>query len=202
MIVEREIHGKKLRAECRVGTEAQLGSVLETFQRVESPRIGPGLELRFGWSLLHLVQDGDALRVSEPAFDSWPLPRFEPTLDITLQVVGDQVSLLKKLGVTGQDTFFDQMVLAAPRALSAHSVFLRRDEPSSETDSGWALGSTQDPEALANAEDLEAVPSAALLSLYPSLLSALTLPLGFVAIFSGPALVQVFDADGHSLALL
>jgi hypothetical protein len=201
MIVERQVKGHSLRAECRVGTRAQLTSVLDTFERVEAPQITAALEIRFGWSLLRLQQDGNALRVTEPDFDAWPHQQYNPTLDVTLRVVGEQANLLQRLGVAGEDTYFDQMVVTAPGALSAREVFLRRVEPISDADSGWLLGTTQDPEALTREVDLEAVPSAALVALYPALLAAMVLPRGFVAIFRDNLLTQVFDADGQSRAL-
>ena len=173
-------------------------SVLDTFERLaaDGQPMEPGVRIRFGWSLLRLVDDGGALRVAEPDFALWPEERWMLTIDETLGVLGRQIALLHRLDVEGEDAFFDQFIVTAPGALREENVFLRRTASVGPADSGWLLGSTDDPEALAREHGLERILVASLVAGRSSLLQALTLPRDFIAVFSGESLEQVFDSSG------
>ncbi len=108
-----------------------------------------------------------------------------------------QVRVLHRLDVDGEDAYFDQFVIAAPGTLSQPKIFLRHGESISAEDSGWLLGSVEDPEALARETALERVAIASFVRLRPALLQAFTLPRDFVVMFSGDAIEQVFDAAGR-----
>jgi len=174
-------------------------NVLDVFARLAGsgspPR--PGVAIRFGWSRLRLDEDGDALRVTELDFAAWPEERRVPTIEITLAVLAAQTSLLHQLDVDGEDVCFEQAVIAAPGALGAPEIFLRRAGSSSAEDSGWLLGTVFDPEALTRGDGLESVPIASLVGRRRALLQALTLPTGFVVLFSGDVIEQVLDAAGR-----
>ena len=190
MILERQ----SLRAECSQEYERMAANVLDVFAKL-APR--PGMQIRFGWSLLRLAEDGDALRVHEPDFAAWPEERWVPTIDITLEVLAAQTALLHRLDVDGEDVFFDQKVIAAPGAVAQPEIFLRRGDSLSEDDSGWLLGTVEDPEALTRGHGLEGVSIASLVGRRRTLLQALTLPSGFIAVFSGDSIEQIFDAAGR-----
>ena len=192
MIVRRSIGPRLLLAECSAEHERRAASVLETFERL-GPR--PGLQVRFGWSLLRLAEEGEALRVTEPDFAAWPEERWVPTIDVTLEVLAAQTALLREVGVDGEDAFFDQKVIAAPGALEESDIFLRRGDRLSEEDSGWLLGTLEDPEALTRGQGLEGVTIASLAGRRRALLQALALPAGFLVIFSGDSVVQVLRAE-------
>lgn len=204
MIIERSIHDtrdtdtSRLRVECAEAYARMAANVLDTFERLagagDPPR--PGMQIRFGWSLLRLGEDGDALRVTEPDFAAWPRERWAPTIDVTLDVLAAQTALLHQLDVAGEDAFFDQAVIAAPGALAQPEIFLRRTDRISAEDSGWLLGTLDDPEALTRGHSLESVLIASLVERRRALLQALTLPTGFLVIFSGDS-VQILDAAGR-----
>src|SRR6266545_4859691 len=162
MIVERNIGDsgtQRIRAECSPAYARMAASVLDVFEgrAGAGPPPRPGFQIRFGWSLLRLVGDGDALRVTEPDFAAWPEERWVPTIDVTLEVLAAQTSLLHRLDVDGQDVFFDQAVISAPGALAEPEVFLRRGDSLSAEDSGWLLATVADPEALTRGQGLERV---------------------------------------------
>jgi hypothetical protein len=199
VIVEREIGSRRVCAECSPEHARRAGSALDVFARLaaagEPPR--PGSQIRFGWSLLRLAAEGEALRVTEPDFVAWPAERWASTIDVTLAVLAAQTSLLRRLDVDGEDCFFDQVVVAAPGALARPEVFLHRVGSRSAADSGWLLGAVEDPEALASGSDLGGLPIASLVGIRRALLQTLSLPSGFIVTFSGDSIVQVFDAAGR-----
>lgn len=199
MIVERNIRNRRVRAECAEAYSRLAAHVLDVFERLSASgtSLTHGTQIRFGWSLLRLVEEGDALRIMEPDFVRWPEQHWSPTIDITLKILIEQTSLLHRLGVDGMDAFFDQAIIAAPGALAQPNIFLRRTSSISSEDSGWLLATLEDPEALASDDGLESVLIASLLGHRPALLQALTLPTGFIVLFSSDALEKVFDASGR-----
>ena len=200
MIVERSIQDQRIRAECSDAHARMSANVLDVFERLAASGtpLKPGTQIRFGWSLLRLVEDGNALRVTEPDFVLWPEQHWTPTIDTTLKTLAAQTSLLHRLDVDGEDAYFDQVMIAAPGALAQPKIFLRRGSSISAEDSGWLLGTVDDPEALTRDDSLETVLIASLVARRPALLQALTLPSGFVALFSGDSLEQIFDSAGRA----
>ncbi|HEV7889719.1 MAG TPA: hypothetical protein VGP08_03725 [Pyrinomonadaceae bacterium] len=201
MIVERIIGNRRVYAECADAHSRMAANVLDVFERLHAnaPPLAPGTQVRFGWSLLRLAGDGGGLRVTEPDFVRWPERRWAPTIDTTLSVQAEQVGLLRRLGVDGVDAYFDQAIILARGALARPDIFIRRTPSVSPEDSGWILATLDDPEALTRDENVEGVLIAGLVSRRPSLLQALALPPGFVALFSDEVLVKVFDASGRVL---
>jgi hypothetical protein len=199
VITEREAGARRILAECSPEHERRAASVLDVFAKLAGPGAPPrpDTQIRFGWSLLRLAEDGDALRVTEPDFAVWPEERWVPTIDVTLEVLAAQTSLLHHLDVDGEDAFFDQAVIAAPRALAEPDVFLRRTDSASAEDSGWLLGTVDDSEALTRGQALESVLIASLVDRRRELLQALALPIGFIVVMSGSSIEQVFDAAGR-----
>jgi hypothetical protein len=158
-----------------------------------------GTTFRFGWSRLRLLDDVDALRVHEPDFARWPEEQWTPTIDITLAVLSDQVGLMHRLGADGEDVSYDEVIIAAPGAVAAVDVFVRRTPRGTPPDTGWLLATLADPEALTRGAALEVVPIATLVVRRRALLQALTLPTGFTALFSGDHLTEVLDGAGRPM---
>lgn len=202
MIVERIIGNRRVYAECADAHSRMAANVLDVFERLHAaaPPLADGTRVRFGWSLLRLEGDGGGgLRVTEPDFVRWPERRWSTNIDTTLSVQAGQVGLLRRLDVDGVDAYFDQAIILARGALARPDIFMRRTPSASPEDSGWMLATLDDPEALARDENVEGVLIAGLVSRRPTLLRALALPPGFVALFSGEELVKVFDASGRVL---
>ncbi len=77
MIIERQIGPCRIFAECAPASFQRAASALAAFEGV-APATSPlqsGTQMRFGWSLLHLVNETNGLRVTEPDFSVWPQQR-------------------------------------------------------------------------------------------------------------------------------
>jgi hypothetical protein len=198
MRFEHTIGGRIVRAECDAGHSTKISGVFGVFQRLhESGQdMVPGLSVRFGWSLLYLTDEGNHLHVNEPDFAQWPETSWNPTLDTTLRVLGEQTRILHLTGADGEDANFDQKIVLSPGAIDDDDVFIRRDSATSEDDSGWAVGRLCDPEALSRGDDLEAIWIAHVVSRRPLLLPPLTLPAGFIVTFRSNMLDTIYDGAG------
>ena len=209
MILQREIDGVRLKLSCAENLREAGTSVLELFRRLYSKqevagasvqgKLREGAQIRFGWSLLKVMNEGGELCVGEPDFKRWPAEAWIPHVDTTLEVLTEQVRLLRRLGIQGEDARFDQMLFVARGALASGDVFLRRTGSRSEIDSGWVLGATADPEALTQEDGLEAIYLAHLVGDHRALLQGVNLPTDYIATFKGRALEQVFDPQGKPL---
>lgn len=199
MIIERKIQSQTVRADCSQSYARAAENVLDAFEKLahSGTSLLTGTELRFGWTLLRLVNDDYGLLITEPDFVNWPQESWSRTIDTSLEVLLAQVRLLHRVNVEGEDAYFDQCIIAAPGALAQSKVFLRREGSISAKDSGWLLGSVEDPEALARDTELECIVTASLIQRRPALLQALTLPPGFLVVFSSDSIEQIFDAGGR-----
>lgn len=198
MFFERRIGSQVVRADCAGIYARAVQSVLSEFDKIacSGTSLRSGTSMRFGWTLLSLRDDDGCLLITEPDFAIWPLQGWSPTIDTSLEVLTAQVQLLRGLNVDGEDACFDQYIVAAPGALWRPEIFLRRDSSVSAEDSGWVLGSVQDPEALSCETRLERVAIANLVKLRRPLLQVLTLPTGFMVVFSDNVVKQIFDPGG------
>lgn len=197
MIRERHLGGMLVRVECADERARQADDILGVVATLPKAEIVAGTSFRFGWSRLRLISDGRALRVAEPDFAKWPQDEWEPTVDITLDVLSLQVALLHRIGEKGVDVWLDQLLIVASEALSVSDLYVRRTQSRSTEDSGWLLATLADPEALTRGEGLEAIAIATLVTRRRAILQALTLPVGFTAIFDGERLTEILDGAGR-----
>lgn len=200
MMLARTIDGTTLRLECGETLMRQGEAVLNTFERLYSTAgsLRAGAQIRFGWSLLHILEDAGGLIVAEPEFERWPEQRWRANLDITLEIATEQSRLLQRLRLSGEDACFDQFLYAARGASLERDIFLKRAGATVDGDSGWALGSLDDPEAL-GAGELEAIPIAKLVGTLRYVMPVLALPGGSIAVFRNRSLAEILDAGGNIL---
>lgn len=195
----RMIGGREVTLECSDRFEPAAQNVLETLEKLDArgPALHDGSRVQFGWSVLTLMTDGDGLRVHEPDFDGDPLGEVRPNLDTSLDVLVQQVKVLSGSGLPGEDVSFSDAVFIQGRALEAPNVFLTRQGPASDGDSGWYVGNLDDMDNAGGAKP-EAVRVYELLGRRPCLLKVLTLPPSYAVTVQGDTITGVMDAEGHN----
>jgi hypothetical protein len=196
----RRIGEVSLRLNCADFLAPQGHALLDTFERLYGApgSLRAGAQIRFGWSLLRILEDDEGLIVEEPDFERWPDEVWVPVVDTTLEVATEQSRLLQRLQIPGQDTRFDTVLFTAQGALDLGDLFLKRDVGKLEIDSGWSLGTLANPEAL-SAGELEPVLISKLVITHTHLRQVLALPVGSIAIYKNRELYDVLDQNGHSL---
>jgi hypothetical protein len=199
MIFAREISGQLLSVECTPGLQGAAEDVLITFASLtrEGNVLQNDFRIRFGWSLLTLRSDRGGLRVCEPHFTGDPFKELNSTLDITLNVLADQVALLRMVGEEGVDVRFDQQIVFAGDSLTAKSIYALRTEAQSEEDSGWSVAPVPVGGTLINTGNLSVLRIYELIVRRPVLLQVMTLPVGYLATVNGDRLVEVTGPDGE-----
>lgn len=154
----------------------------------QGPPLVDGSRVQFGWTVLTLrAQDGN-LRVFEPDYLGDALHGLNPNLDLTLEVIAEQVAVLRSENCEGLDARFDQLVLARPGAAEADDIFLTRRNPMSEDDTGWFLGDMAQLDSESAEEEPEAMRVFELLRRRRSVLKILALPAGYAVVMHGDAI--------------
>jgi len=195
----RMIGGREVTLECSDRFEPAAKNVLETLETLDArgPALHDGSRIQFGWSVLTLKSDGEGLRVHEPDFDGDPLGDVRANLDTSLDVLVQQVNVLRGSGLPGEDVSFSDAVFVQGRALEAPNVFLMRQKPAADGDSGWYVGNLDDVDNTRGAEP-EAVRVYELLRRRPCLLKVLTLPPSYAVTVQGDTITGVMDPEGHN----
>jgi hypothetical protein len=157
------------------------------------------MSIRFGWSLLRLFAGADdALEAREPDFALWPADAWSASIDTTLDVLGSQVTILRRTGAEPLDAAFDQYLVTIPNALDDPEVFVRRDPPQGPDDSGWTLAPLSDPDVLTTApERAQPVALASVAVRRLAVAAVLTLPRDYVAVIENEFVMRVYDETGR-----
>jgi hypothetical protein len=198
--VTAQIGGETVVARCAPEQALEARTMIE---RGFGPLAGrkPGLEgavVVFGWAAYRLERREGKLHVCEPDFDEDPR-RFRADVTASLRVVARQVGLVKMLAVAPAGCRFDDKILADRSALRAREVYLRREGPGKNGDSGWYMGRS-DASERPPAGECASFMSCGLVRLgRERLLDVLVLPVGFVARFEGDTLVGIADAQSREV---
>lgn len=201
MIYSRNVAGQVLLLECSPILHGVAEDVLDVFALLSEDGRVPrdGFRIRFGWSLLSLRRERRGLRVCEPRFAGDPLTELNSTIDITLNVLVEQVALLRAVGVEALDVAFDQQIVVAGDALKAPSVHALRTEPHSADDSGWFVAPVPPTGAQVDVGNLSVLRVHELVVRRPVLLTAMTFPVGYLVTAQGDRLIRVIDPDKRVL---
>jgi hypothetical protein len=201
MRYERQIAQFLVVAYCGEDLAIQVSSLFSVLERLhrQGPPLYPGISVRFGWSRLLLEGDNNTLTVCEPDFDGDPFSRVVPEIDRTLRVVSEQAGVCRLAGAVGADVSFDQTIVIGSGQITAPKIYLDRRQPEVADFSGWYLGSSEENAAVPNDDPLEPIYLFELLKFRPAVLKVLTLPVNYMATFSGDDIELIFDSSGTAV---
>jgi len=156
MRFQHKIGDHQVVAYCPESLASQVAELFKSLSALneKGPALGDGMIIRFGWSDLKLSLYGDELVLMEPDFSSNPLRDYLPQVTVTLEVLTEQVTLLKRLSVSTLDINYRQDVIIAKGCLQKSNIYLERTETKEKDDSGWFIGETEVDYA---EDDLEAI---------------------------------------------
>jgi len=172
-------------------------SLLDELSKLDQvgPRLKEDSRIQFGWSVLTLRAEDGGLRVCEPDF--WgDISGMRPTVDTTLAVLKEQVSVLRAAGEDGVDVQFTEFVAVARGAIETADLFLKRDAPLSEGDTGWFVGRLEDLKA-ARPAAVDALRVFEVLRVRPALVHVMALPPGYLVIVRGNKVEALLDKQLH-----
>jgi hypothetical protein len=210
----------RLHCDNRLAEQAEwLMTMVEQFGSTEALEDGTTIEL--GFSILTLVADGTTLDVCEPDFDNEPFERVVDDVSRTLWVLLMQNEIIVSTGTAELAAVprFDDTIILEKGVLEADHIYLERmsedddddddleednDEDGEIRDSGWFCGIVgsdegEDGDDEAQMENFEAKYIYELLKHRPTLLSVMSLPVGYAAVFEGDEVEEIFNDEGESI---
>jgi hypothetical protein len=182
-----------IKAECDAACDDQAEWLMGLLRRINEQRGGSflknGVRVQLGWTTLTLMQHGDALWVCEPDFQGDPTRETRRDITTSLRVQYLQNTIAKKVGVEGVPAAFHEKVVLSAGCLRENKVYLQRSQPK-QGDSGWYVGPVNES---SSGGALEAIYVFNLLALRPALLEVLSLPPGYMAVFSGEKIEAILN---------
>ena len=154
-----------------------------------------GATFQIGWSVLKLVHTSNGLVLCEPDFENDPFQDFREDVSATLTVLYSQRDLLARVGCSPVDIRFDDKVVLFKGCLEEPGIYGERSQPT-KGDSGWYFGPTSEHRT-PTANDLEAMWVYELLRKRPSLLAAMCLPAGWMAVWDREEVVGITDPNNQ-----
>ncbi|MEW6738041.1 MAG: hypothetical protein AB1489_42585 [Acidobacteriota bacterium] len=149
-----------------------------------------GVKEQIGWSLLTLQKRGSELLVCEPDFWGDPFNNIRADITCTLTILAKQNKVLSILGIEGVPTSFQEKITLLPKCLQAQRTYLKREQPKFPSDSGWCI----DVDEKTPLDDqYEVMAAYQLLDHRPELLQVLSLPLGYLVIFTGDSIETILN---------
>jgi hypothetical protein len=166
-------------ASCQEHGEWVLASLAERAESGWTPR--GGLRIEFGWSVLSLIGQNNTYVVHEPDFDNDPTSWVRDEVTTSLLVQADMLGIAAAVDVEPVFPNFADRVLVKEGWLEAHKVSLFRGIDPRLAESKWMINHDDADEATPT----DTIRVFELLKLRRSLLSALALPPGYLAVFEG-----------------
>jgi hypothetical protein len=171
--------------------------LLSTLQKLDDqgPALAEGSRIAYGWSVLTLEEGFEpeqTLWVREPYFDEDPVRQTQTGITNTARVIVDQGAVCKSVGAEPTPAWYTHDVQLAPGVLDKEQVYLQRRPPASDHDSGWYIGPVTEDEDNKSGE-LETLAVWQVFQRRRSLLDAMGLPVGYLAVFIDSYIDAILD---------
>jgi hypothetical protein len=195
MIVTHHTGEITLETECASDLQHAAETLLSDFAVIHGngPAFMDGTTVLFGWVLLKIHRKGQVMTVCEPDFRNHSITNHIPAVDVTLTVLRDQHRLVNHLKCPPMVTYYTDSLVIERGCLGEPSIYLERQHPVKENDSGWFIGYKD--RKLVKDCGYDSIPAYSLLDIRPELMQVLSLPVKYMAVFHGRFLQSVLDPE-------
>lgn len=173
--------------------------LLRSLESVPADEMKDGYMFEAGFSVFTCMAAEDGYQILSPDYADSPLINTTQDLSAALWVLLEQALLLKKCGIGGEPTRFDDEIVVAEGALESPLISLQRY--SDLGGSGWCV------EALAVEDGVCQTVSAPYSTIYayelfakrPALLRVLSLPREYFVVFEENSIADILNEKNESL---
>lgn len=173
--------------------------LLRSLESVPADEMQDGYMFEAGFSVFTCMAAEDGYQILSPDYANSPLINTTQDLSAALWVLLEQALLLKKCGIGGEPTRFDDEIVVAEGALESPLISLQRY--SDLGGSGWCV------EALAMEDGVCQTVSAPYSTIYayelfakrPALLRVLSLPREYFVVFEENSIADILNEKNESL---
>lgn len=156
-----------------------------------------GLRVHAGWTTLVLERKEGELVFAEPDYEAAdPESATRTEISASLRMLRDQTEILTRIGHQGEDVNFDQHVLMSRGALEQSKVYLVRVASPGGRLTGWRIAPTEEQEG---EMEVDSIPLYEVYKKRPALVSAMLLPVGYMAFFEGENIEVIVDPDDQPI---
>jgi hypothetical protein len=189
---------KNLIVRCDENFSAQADWLLQTVKQIGEKNGGlkDGETIRLSWTIIKVRETYTEFILCEPDFAGNPFEHIVENVNISLLVLAQQNDVLNKLSITGEPVLFSDKVIYDDDCLSKKRIYLERLGDVSKGDSGWYIGNAEDK---SDKSELKALYVYQLLSIRPELLSVLSLPSEYIAIFDADKIEAIVNANNINM---
>ena len=178
--------------------------LLDTLEKLDAkgPALREGTRIAYGWTTLTLAEGYESepsLDIREPDLDSEdPLQITLAGADETLDVILQQGSVCKLVDVEAVASWYMHDVRLAPGVLDEDAVYLHRQRPTSDHDTGWYIGSVANQNGV-RPEDVETMPVWQVFQRRRALLQVMALPIEYLAIVKYTYVDAILDPSNKEI---
>lgn len=190
--VTKNINEKFFEVNVESYLKEQAETLLDIISKIESSNFRDKFKIQIGWSIFTLQKVAEGFIILSPDYSKNPSTDSTEDLTIALWIQLEQGTLLSKLKLIGELISFQDKVVCSKGALKLDNIYLERSREYEKGDSGWYIGPVD--EANTN-EELEAYYAYQIVKIRPSIIQALALPNGYMAIFNKDKLEAVLDEN-------
>lgn len=193
------VHGISFSLQADPALAAPARMLLRSLQSVPADEMRDGYMFEAGFSVFTCTAAEGGYQLLSPDYKDSPLVNTTTDLSAALWVLLEQALLLKKCGISGAPTRFDDEIVVAEGALESPLISMQRY--SDLGGSGWCV------EALAMEDGVWQTVSAPystvyayeLFALRPALLRVLALPREYLVVFEENSIADILNEKNESL---
>lgn len=154
--------------------------------------------IQIGWGFYKIQQVGNEYQVMAYDLMNDPFQTVTEDLSLGLEIFSKQRKVLSVTKVQPTETSFQDTLIIHRAAVKAPRVYLQRNEPGNQSDSGWYMGAigvkaANDPSEYARIYTYQ------LLNFCKEALSVMHLPIGTICIIENGSLIEIVDKDNNKI---
>lgn len=174
----------------------QADELLNLISKIEFSKFRDKFTIQIGFTIFQLKKVAEGFIIISPDYGKNPLIDTTEDLTIALWIQLEQGTLLNKLNLIGELISFQDKIICSKGVLKLDNIYLERSGECEKDDSGWYIGPVDE---VNDNEELEAYYAYQIIKIRPSIIQALTLPSGYMAVFNKDRLEAVLDDNDIDL---
>jgi len=154
--------------------------------------------VQIGWGFYKIQQVGNEYQIMACDLLNDPFQTVTEDLSLSLKIFSQQRKVLNITKAQPIETSFQDTLIVQRAAVNVPRVYLQRNEPGNQSDSGWYMGAigvkaANDPNEYARIYTYQ------LLKFCKEALSVMHLPIGTICIIENGSLIEIVDKDNNKI---
>lgn len=152
--------------------------------------------IQIGWGFYKVLQSGGGYQILACDIEHDPFQTVTEDLSLNLEIFSQQRRILSITKAAPLETSFQDTLIVHRAAVKALRVYLQRNEPGDQGNSGWYMGAigvkaSNDPSEYARIYTYQ------LLKFCKEAISVLQLPAGTICVIENGSLIEIVDKDNN-----